>query len=559
MALSNTQVLDRLKKPLRKQQLTKATQHEQRLSFHAEECLTSNDCSPYLSDFLKWVKDLLPSDKYRFFQQMMAFPIYTTELSEAIMDELNKVFSSNNSSFTYEFTSDQQESEFQNYLSRINFWSRWVEEAQEGIRSKINSIVVVDLPETAEGEETKPYFYFLSINAVRDIDLGEGDEIKALIFEEEDRVILIDDERYAVFKKNAQTSEYSFYSESFHELSYCPACFFWRDPIKRKYPIVKSSPFTPALNNLDYLVFAETARRCLESYAAFPITVSFAADCTYYEEVDGRRYDCNDGYLMLPDSKPVACPVCEKNKLIGPGTHMQIDPPSSKDEPNNLEMVKQIPAEVQSLDYWTKRTAELWDEIFYDVVGSGGDTMTQAINKDQVRGNFESKQNVLMKLKKNLERSNQFVVETIARLIYGPSFIKASINYGTQFYLRTASEAQKEFKEAKDSAVPVYLLSYKRQQVDSANTKGNPSDQQRLQILEQLEPWVDLSLKEAKDAGLDTIDKQAYLLKADFSSRVMRFESEYGSVVAFGSKLDFNTKIERIKSVLIQYNNQSSN
>ena len=559
MALSNTQVLERLKKPLRKQQLTKATQHEQRLSFHAEECLTFNDCSPYLKDFLKWVEELLPSDKYRFFQQMMAFPVYTTELSEAILDELNKVFSSNNSSFTYEFTSDQQEAEFQNYLSRINFWNRWVEDAQDGLRSKINSIVVVDMPESTEDEETKPYFYFLSISHVKDIDLGDGDEIKAVIFEEDERIILIDEERYAVFKKNGEAGEYSLHSESFHGLDYCPACFFWRDTIKRKYPIVKTSPFTPSLNNLDYLVFAETARRCLESYAAFPITVSFAEDCTYYEEVDGRRYNCSNGYLMLPDSKPVSCPVCEKNKLIGPGTHMQIDPPSSKDEPNNLDMVKQIGAETKSLDYWTKRTAELWDEIFYDIVGSGGDTMTQAINKDQVRGNFESKQNVLMKLKKNLERSHQFVVETIARLIYGPSFVKASINYGTQFYLRTATEAQTEYKEAKDSAVPVYLLAYKRQQVDSANTKGNPSDQQRLQILEHLEPWVDLSLKEAKDYGLDTIDKDGYLLKADFSNRIMRFEAEFGSVVAFGSKLDFNTKIERIKGVLIGYKNQSSN
>lgn len=487
---------------------------------------------------------------------MMAFPVYTTELSEAIMDELNKVFSSNNSSFTYEFTSDQQEADFQNYLSETNFWQKWIEEAQSGIRSKINSIVVIDLPE--EAEETKPYFYFLNISQVVDIDLDKGDQIQAIIYKEDDRLILIDETRYAVFLKGDKENEYKFKYESFHELGYCPACFFWSDAINRKNPIVKSSPFTPSLNNLDYLVYAETARRCLESYAAFPITVSYAADCTYYEEYDGKRYDCNDGYLLIPDSKPVACPVCEKNKLIGPGTHMQVDAPSSKDDPNNLEMVKQIPAETESLDYWSKRTAELWDEIFYDIVGSGGDTMSQAINKDQVRGNFESKQNVLLKLKKNLERSNQFTIETIARLRYSTSFVKASINYGTEFYLRTASEAQKEYKEAKDSAVPVYLLSFKRQQVDNANTKGNPSDHQRLQILEHLEPWVDLSLKEAKEAGLDAIDKPSYLLKADFSNRIMRFEAEYGSVVSFGSKLDFNTKIERIKSVLIQYSNSSN-
>lgn len=488
---------------------------------------------------------------------MLAFPVYTTELVEAILDELNKVFSSNNSSFTYEFTSDQQIAEFGAYLSEIDFWAKWQEEAQEGIRAKINSIVVLDMPQNAD--ETKPYFHFLSISSVVDIDLGEGDKIAALIFKEDDRLFLIDETRYASFKKQSEGTEYTFESENFHDLGYCPACFFWSDNIKKKQPIVKTSPFTPSLNNLDYLVYSETARRCLESYAAFPITVSFAEDCTYYKEVDGRRYDCESGYLMIPDSEPTKCPACEKNKLIGPGTHMQIDPPSTKDEPNNLDMVKQIPAETESLDYWTKRTAELWDEIFYDIVGSGGDTMTQAINKDQVRGNFESKQNVLMKLKKNLERSHQFAVETIARLKYGSAFVKASINYGTQFYLRTASEAQKEYKEAKESSVPVYLLAYKRKQVDSANTKGNPSDEQKLQILEQLEPFVDLSLKEAKEVGLDISDPQAYKLKADFSSRIMMFEAQFGSVVAFGSKLDFNTKIERIKNVLLAYGTTSIN
>lgn len=550
MALSNEQVLERIKAPKRKAQLIKAIQHEQWLRFHAEQCLSREDASRYVDVFEKWVGSLLPSDKHAFFMKMLSFPMYTTELCTSMQDEMNKIFESQNSSFTYEFTNEQLQADFMAYLAQTNFWEEWQEEAKESMLKNINSLVVVDMPQEAT-DTTEPYFCFMPIASVIDIDY-EGDDVKLLIANQENGdIIFIDEMRYAVFTKNTD-GNLNLSIESFHGLGYCPVCFFWQDSIKKKQPLVKSSPITSALNNLNYLVFAETSRRCLESYAAFPITVSFADDCTFYKELNGKRYECNSGWLNL-DGSIEACPVCEKNKMIGPGTHFTVQPPESKDQPNNLDAVKQIPAEVQSLDYWTKRTAELWDEIYYDCVGTTGEAMTQAINQDQVRGNFESKQNVLMRIKRNIEASHKFVIETIARLRYESSFVKCSINYGNQFYLTSATDAQNEYKSAKDSAVPNYLLAFKRGQVDAANTKGNDVDAQRLNVLQNLEPWVDLSLAECKNLGLDVIDSEAYQLKADFSRRVMRFEAENGSVVTFGSKLDFSTKITKINNVLLSY------
>lgn len=553
MALSNEQVLERIKAPQRKAQLVKAIHHEQWLRFHAEESLSREDASRYIEDFDRWVRELLPADKHAFFMKMLSFPMYTNELCTSMQDDLNKVFESQNSSFTYEFTNEQLQADFMAFLADSNFWEEWQEDAKESMLKNINSLVVVDMPQTAE--TTEPYFYFMPIASVIDIDLSE-DEVQMLIANQEDgSVILIDDMRYAVFAKGSD-GNFTLKVESFHGLGYCPACFFWQDAIKKNKPLIKSSPITSALNNLNYLVFAETSRRCLESYAAFPITVSFADDCTYYKESNGKRYECNSGWLNMDGALEV-CPVCEKNKLIGPGTHFTVQPPESKDQPNNLDAVKQIPAEVESLDYWTKRTAELWDEIYYDCVGTTGDAMIQAVNKDQVRGNFESKQNVLMRLKRNIEASHKFVVETMARLRYEGSFVKCSINYGSQFYLTSASEAQTDYKSAKDSGVPNYLLAYKRSQVDAANTKGNEVDAQRLKILQYLEPWVDYDINHVDLLGLQAVDPQGYLLKADFSGRILKFESEYGSIVEFGSKLDFKTKIERIYNALLAYGPQT--
>jgi hypothetical protein len=550
MALSNTQVQERVKAPKRKAQLVKAIRHEQWLRFHAEECLSKTDASRYLVDsFEPWVKKLLPSDKFEFFLQMLSFPVYTTELCESMQDEMNKVFDSQNSSFTYEFTSAKFEADFRAFLDDTAFWPLWVECAKASMIKNINSIVVVDMPQKAD--DTAPYFYFMQIDSVIDIDLNRG-EITALVANQDDgKVLLVDEERYALFQRKGD--KLTFQYQSFHGLGYCPATFFWKKAIRSKEPIVKSSPITPALNNLDYLVYAETARRCLEAYAAFPITVSYASDCTYYEEIDTKKYACTNGWIDTPVSGLHRCPVCEKNKFNGPGTHLQVEAPTSKDQPNNIDAVKQIPAETESLDYWTKRVAELWDEIYYDCVGTGGDTMAQAINKDQVRGNFESKQNILLKIKDNLEASHKFVIETMARLRYENAFLGCSINYGTKFYLQSVTEVQKEYQAAKDAGAPAYQLSYKRKQLDMVNTKGNDVDAQYLNILQNLEPWVDYDIDKVDELGFQAIDPKAYLLKADFSNRINRFESEHGSIIEFGSKLDFATKIKIIYEVLIEY------
>jgi hypothetical protein len=228
--------------------------------------------------------------------------------------------------------------------------------------------------------------------------------------------------------------------------------------------------------------------------------------------------------------------------------------PRSKEQPSNIDAVKVIPAESESLDYCTKRSTELWDEIFYDCVGYGGDDMqSQAVNEKQVRAGFESKQNILIDLKENLETSHKFVIETICRLMYGSSFKSSVINYGTDFYLKSSSEAVAEFKEAKTAGVPQYFVTHKRNQIDSISTKGNDADAERLNILKHLEPWIDLSLSDVKNLGLDVSNREEFLLKADFSRLILKFESEYGSIVEFGSLIDFKTKIDRITKTLISY------
>lgn len=551
MALLKEQIQEILKNPPQRSQLTRAIRNEQRLRFHAEESLSREEASPYLYDFDNWVARILPADKFKMFQTIMEFPLYSNELIKAIAEEYQKVYDSQNSSFTYEFSNENAESDLKAYLNDIDFWQDWKENSSEAMLKAINSILIIDMPEA--GEETKPYYYFQSIDSVIDVAINKDGLIKYLIIEQGDELFVIDELRYSVYNARDKRNLIELLSVP-HPLGYCPATFFWSETVKRKEPLIKRSPLTPALNNLNWLLYFETARRCLETYAAYPVDITFKENCSYFFEEGGESYHCVGGIINLPSGSIMECPVCSKSKFVGPGTLFRVPTPRSKDDPNLLDAFKRIPADTPSLDYCQSRSTELWEEIFYDCVGSDTSVIdNQAINKDQVRAHFASQDNIINNLKVNLEIAHTFLIDTMARLRYGTAYISCSINYGTEFYSKTTGEAVQEYKDSKLAGVPQYFLNYKRGIIDNISTKGNDSDAERLTILKNIEPFIDLSLNECKGLGLDTSNREQFLLKADFSRLILKFESEYGSIIEFGRLIDYKTKIDRIYQKLIDY------
>lgn len=552
MALSRSEIQAAIKSPKAKAQLVKATKHEQRLRFHAEEVQDSADASPYQKDFIQWVASLLPADKAAMFGKVMQYPVYTNEIIKSISEEYQKVYEAENSSFTYEFSDDNTKNDFLDYLLSINFWTDWKNESSDAMLKAINSIIVVDMP--TESAETLPYYYYLPIDEVKDVGIDTEGNILWLIAElPEKKYFVLDETSYRIVDKDG----IEFLNKP-HELNYTPACFFWKEALSKDKPIVKRSPITPALNNLNWLLFWETARRCSEMSAAFPILVTYKEKCNYEATVNDVSYPCKSGIIDYGNGVTQACPACSANKFLGPGTLLKVPMPlpsnSSVSYPNNIDAVRMIDASRESLDYNTARSTELWDEIFYDCVGNDSTVVDkQAINQDQVKAHFSSQENILYNIKENLQASHKFVIETMARLRYGASFISCSINYGTDFYLHSTEEIITEYTKAKTAGVPQYFLNYKRDKIDSVATRGNDVDAERLMILKNLEPWLDISLNEAKNLGLDVSNREDYLLKADFSRLVLRFENEYGSITNFGSMIDFSAKIKKIQQQLLKY------
>lgn len=554
MALSLDQIKKLVETPAAKAQISKAISHENRLKFHSEKVLERLEASPYLNDFDQWIEALLPKDKAAAFKLLMQFPLYSNSLVDAITDELAKVFDSENSSFTYEFTSDADKEDFRYYLEndKFNFMKWWRDTSLSEMVTNISSLVVIDIPK-GESERAEPYAYFMNMSQVIDLGIGKDGSINYLIAHGDgDTLYVFDELSYRVYEFTNKVIGQEL-TNATHELGYCPVCFFWKTDLNKKWKAVKESPVTGSLTNLNWLVYFETARRAAEMYASYPIDITYKEKCNYSESKEGVTYHCEGGKVNRGQFGTVNCPACESRKMVGPGTHLKVPFPASKEQGAHIEAMKRISADVPSMEWLETRRDSIWDEIYFDCVGWGGEEMDkQAVNEKQVKSNFESKQNVLLRLKENLEASHTFTISTMARLRYS-SFSSATINYGTKWYLQSETEATEEFKNVKTSGAPVYMIAQKRETVDKICTKGNDLYASRLNILKQLEPWPDLSLAECKANGLDLANFQEFVLKSGLSGFIMRFERENGSIVDFGRKIDYNTKITRIKAKLLEY------
>ena len=77
MALDLKQIKEILQKPSKQQLIKKAKSLQKRLRFHTESNVSMSDISQPASEFLDWVKHLLPADKYNVFLQLFKFPLPT--------------------------------------------------------------------------------------------------------------------------------------------------------------------------------------------------------------------------------------------------------------------------------------------------------------------------------------------------------------------------------------------------------------------------------------------------------------------------------------------------
>ena len=589
MALSVEEIRKRASEQRHKVTISLAVLHQNRLRFHSEVVPSTPALASWmyhgreqggvapllagregvaqaLTDFLAMVQNLIPKDKFEVFRTLFRFPVMTNEVLAVCYDKLSRIFDGRNPAFSYQFKTTEQRDDWEWYRQeRLHEPSVWSEKGWEFFKTQINSVLIVDLPEEQDASDRnpQPYFYWLPIRDVIDFkaDPSTG-QMKYIIFrQDEDKIAVFDDEFRRIFTaKGNMVGE--LLAEYPHDLGYCPARFFWNEPLSLDKPDIKASPVTKELDRLDWYLFYAISKRHLDTYGSYPIYWGYEQSCDFHNDENGDY--CDGGFLKDKHNHwhydnnglLVPCPVCSRKRITGAGSFVEVPVPN-KDEgqPDLSNPVGIVSVDRDSLDYNRDEALRLRSDIITAIVGTNEEITTRdALNEQQIKANFESQSQVLQRVKKGFEQAQKWVDDTCCRERYGDAFVSSSINYGTEFYLFTSDELRERYKAAKEAGMSEADLDALLQQVIETEYRHNPQQMQRMIILGDLEPYRHLTRDEVQalyDKQLVTVEE--LLVKLNFADFVRRFERENMNIITFGENIDYDTKIQTIKERMADY------
>ena len=554
--------------------LSRAMLHQMRIKFHTVKRVTSFN-APYISipltQFLAMAENILPHDKFVLFKALFRYPIKTNEITETCFDKLSRIFDGRNPAFNYQFVNSEQRDDWERYRTEhLHEPEVWQTKGWEFFKSEINSVLIVDVAREQRTEWPEPYFYWLPIKDVitykADPTTGVMDYI---VFRRRDEIVVLDDATYRVWEDKKHTGQLvgSPIFEATHDIGYCPARFFWNEPISLDEPDIKASPLSKVLESLDWFEFFHISKRQLDLMGAYPILSGYEQRCDFTNAENGDYCDGGflknkQGYYKLDMAGLLLrCPKCGNKRIVGAGSFVEIPVPSEQEGVPDLKNPVQIlRVDRDSLDYNVDEQKRLREEIITAVVGQDEIvTDRDAFNEQQVRANFESVTTVLNRIKKGFEAAQQWVDETVCRVRYGRYFISAKINYGTEFYLYSAEELRARYKAAKEAGASESELDVMHNQILETEYRTDPTQLRRMLILAELEPYRHLTRDEAINLfSKNLVSEQDLRIKLNFPNFVRRFERENTNILNFGAEIPYQRKIEIIMQEFRRYADELS-
>ena len=586
MALSTQELRERISEHRHRDVLTLAQLHQNRLRLHCQSVpstpalamayrtgMRREGLSPFmgrdgvaqaLGDFLGMVEHLIPHDKFVIFQTLFRFPVQTNAVMSEVFDKLSRIFEGRNPAFSYQFATTEQRDDWEWYRTeKLGEPTIWATKGWEFFQTEINSVMVVDLPQEQEAGDRypQPYFYWLPVNSIVEYEADRTTgQMKYLCFRQKDGTMAVmDDESYRIYREKDGLPEGEPIIENRHDLGYCPARFFWSEPMSLEYPDIKRSPVTKELDNLDWFLFFSISKRHLDMYGSYPIYSGYEQNCHFRNDntgdyCDGGFLKDRKGHWLFDGNGLVPCPKCHDKRITGAGSFIEVPIPI-EGQPDLKNPVQMLPADVRSLEFNVEEEKRLRSTIITSIVGTNEEITTRdALNEQQILANFESQSTVLNRIKKGFESVQQWVDSTCCRLRYGSLFISASVSYGTEFYLFTTDELRDRYQKAKESGMSEAELDALHQQIIETEYRNNPQMLQRMLILADLEPYRHLTRAEVQGLQQSGIVRMEDLIvKLNFADFIRRFERENMNILEFGSAQAYDRKIETIRERLADY------
>ena len=562
MGLDTEEIIKRIREPRNKAAISRAIYHQNRIRFHAEKMLTPYITQP-VTDFLDYVSNLIPADKFKVFKTLFRYPVKTNEITGVCFDKLSRIFDGRNPAYNYQFVNSEQREDWeyyrQNILREPEVWST---KGWEYFKTEINSVLIVDLSSEMSEGLPEPYFYWLPIEHVITYKQNRSTGIMDWIIfrQDDDKIAVIDDERYRVFRQdNGNIGE--LLVDNPHDLGYCPARFFWSEPLSLREPDVKASPLTSELEALDWYLFYHLSKRNLDMYGSYPIYSGYEQSCDFTNSENGDY--CDGGFLKNKQGfyrldqagLLMRCPKCGDKRIVGVGSFVEIPIPDGDKQPDLRNPVQMLTVDRDSLDYNVNEEERLRNNIITSVVGTNEEITTRdALNEQQIKANFESQSTILKRVKKGFEDAQQFVDETVCRLRYGDMFVSAKINYGTEFYLVDSTQLRERYKVAKESGASEAELDSLQNQIIQTEYRHDQTQLNRMLILAELEPYRHLTIDEVmKLQEKQLISDDELRVKLNFANYIRRFERENTNILEFGTQIPYTQKIKVINQKLYDY------
>lgn len=528
------------KRPHRKE-INRAQTHQNRLRFHTETEILKSELSenPYYNDFINWIcsekPELLPKDKVERFKQLLTCPLSTIQLTESIFSALSRVFDGQDSFFRYDFDNDDN----------LNDWNKfrndtfWKEDGFEALRNAIDSVWVVDLPSEQEGDKPEPKDLLINIESVIELSVNKQGECQYVIFTIGDNLLVYDD--YSIRKFNYKEGKVGdLITEFVHELEYCPARMFWTDLLKRDNLINHKAPLTEVLSEIDWLLVHKTFKKYMDIANSYPILVKYQSGGDFSDFTKEQNKGRIEGETKTAGGK-----------LIGPGSVVDVPVPMEGQPDLMSNPVTYVTPPIEALSFHVSEDERLTDYIMKTCVGIDGEQSNdQAKNEKQVMSSFENQTTILRRIATNLEKVQTFADKVKIQLRYG-EIVEPSIDYGSKFFLKTASDLATEKETFKGDDIMNDAITNELIETKFRNDAGGKI---RAQVIRDLDPLPDRDLEEVikiKNAG--GIDSETFTIKVNLMNFVMRFEREQLPIAQFMRNKDYNERVNLIKGEFKNY------
>ena len=500
------------------------------------------------SDLMSCKNSRIHKDKRSTTDTFFSFPLPVVKESADALRELYRVFNARNPNFSSNYQTDRAKTLGTELMKRLDVRHYVEHTGKQVLKNKPNTFVVIDKDEQGQT-------YLLTIDNDRLIDVGfcgdSHNEVDYIAFHHHTEIVddkkvkylaYYDAEAYRVYTLT-HNGEFTEVVNSPHNLGKCPARPFLSELRVSTNKFDRFSPF----NEIRALLADFTLFECFvlyaEYYLSFPLVEMAKQTC--------ENVDCEDGYIItnqvlddgtVYESKK-RCESCSNpSMLLGPGTTLEIDPATFKDEVDSSGYLRYVSPPTDNITYQDSKQTSRKLQIKEAVTGINDLMSNQAVNIEQVRAVMESAKKPLEFIARQLDILTTWIVEAAHKLEYDID-MSFYANWGTEWYLLTEEQIQQLYEKSKEIGLEAETREIYNLLLET-KYKGNP-DQLRAKFIEMnVNPAPFSSLEECymkNEKG--AMNRTALTIKANFNQYLLRFERENASLAEFGKNaIGENTK-----------------